>query len=247
MRSSVLSGSPAVMWLPFPRGWCRCAASGAGLLRPNTAPTLTSGNDTAAGAEKRRLHPGNVVCVCSKAQFEDEEDKCETNGIPTIIEGRGQSQIGVIQSLPDGTANAAPGVIAVAEFLGGVVGETSPSPVTEVRVDIPTGSPLTTGSVSINGETITTVVVPRRAFDTYHVDIMVEFNEGGTGRYATAKCVLRYVSCFEDEDCFESFQPRCKQQDTVLDNRCVQCLDDSDCDYNPNAVCDADFCEVIRL
>ncbi|CEM28200.1 unnamed protein product [Vitrella brassicaformis CCMP3155] len=194
MRSSVLS--PAVLWLvvslaAFP-SWLvpLCAASGAGLLRPNTAPTLISANDTAAGAEKRRLHPGNVECVCD---FDKVTECIETNSLPTLLIDIEDIRIGVIEELPDVPPNAA-GVVARA-FFGG---DPNPVPETSPLVDSVTVEELPEGILgqgSVAG--ITTIQVlsfTAGSLGTYSVNILVGFNEGGTVRFARAESTNRSQS-----------------------------------------------------
>ncbi|CEM01970.1 unnamed protein product [Vitrella brassicaformis CCMP3155] len=206
MRSSVLS--PAALRLvvslaAFPP-WLvpLCAASGAGLLRPNTAPTLTSANDTAAGAEKRRLHPPHVECVCSEDQFI--MDGCANTGIPTLTDLR--SQIGIVSELAwSNTTVSADGVVVVAKIGDVVVGELDGS-VTVVQVTIPDdadGILTAEGFVTPDGETITTVQLIRFGPFGLFIGITVMFNEGGTMRAAQtgAQCAVRRVQCLEDFDC----------------------------------------------
>jgi len=51
---------------------------------------------------------------------------------------------------------------------------------------------------------ITTIEVLEFEVDTYFVDIMVTFIEGGTTRVEIAEdCALRVVECLDDGDCTE--------------------------------------------
>ncbi|CEM14059.1 unnamed protein product [Vitrella brassicaformis CCMP3155] len=210
MRSFVLS--PAVMWLvvslaAFP-SWLvpLCAASGAGLLRPNTAPTLISANDTTAGAEKRRLHPPDVEYalthtaghVCSKDQFIPETGDCGGNPIPTIVINRGQIRIGVIEELPEGPFNA-DGVVAVASIGGDPVDQTGDD-VMSVSVEVGDQDWLLPSSMGLRLSK--SRVLMRRTMST-------SWSRSTRARAAltASEYVFRAVECLEDEDCCDEGDP----------------------------------------